>query len=281
MGERLITLNTSVLNNPAFRAAGWIANPADIKRTYSPPIPTGVSSEYFQAPPRSAGLPGIEDEDEGGMVTGQGSNDTVAPLNTRRRKRKEELEEEDSSELSDDSEDEEDPKRAAQQIKFNKMPHRVRSGSSPAQPSKLKEEVNEDDVKLFVTSPSRPPESQGIRRGSLSQVDTVKQRARRDTATSSEWSSENEVEPLMFRRQKLQTRAVKHAQLLPDPIAEEESRKGDSDLEDEMVSEASDLSDGRRDSRGRFARHDRTSTNHRGNTEWNATGSAVQATCTE
>ena len=53
VGERLITLNTGVLNNPAFRAAGWQANPADIKRTYSPPIPTAIASEYFQAPQRS------------------------------------------------------------------------------------------------------------------------------------------------------------------------------------------------------------------------------------
>ena len=45
VGERLITLNTSVLNNAAFRSAGWTANPADIKRTYSPPIPTAIDSE--------------------------------------------------------------------------------------------------------------------------------------------------------------------------------------------------------------------------------------------
>lgn len=202
-----------------------------------------MSSDYFTLPPRSAGLPGIEDEDEGGMVTGQGSTDTVAPLNAKRKKRKEELEEDDSSELSDDSEDEEEGKRAAAQIKFSKAPVRIRSGSSPLHPSKLKDEVNEDDVKLIVTSPSRPPEAPTIRRGSLSQVDVIKQRARRDTATSSEWSSENEVEPLMFRRQKVQSRGgPKQTQILPDPIVEEPGR-GDSDLEDE-VSDASDLSDG-------------------------------------
>lgn len=72
VGERLINVNTSVLNNPAFRAAGWAPNAADIKRTYSPPIPTAVASEYFQAP-RSAGLTGSgfgDEDDEGGMVTG-------------------------------------------------------------------------------------------------------------------------------------------------------------------------------------------------------------------
>lgn len=243
VGERLITLNTTVLNNPVFRAAGWIANPADIKRIHSPPIPTAVTSDYFQAPPRSAGLPFGEEEDDGGMVTGHGSNDTMAPnLQTKRRKRKEQLEEDDSSDLSDDSDDEEESKRAAQQIKFNKMPVRHRSGSSPARPSKLKDEVNQDDFSIMVTSPSRPPESQGIRRGSMGAVDAIKQRARRDTATSSEMSSENETEPFMFRRQRVNARGIKSGQL-PDMIQEEDFKAGDSDLEDEELSEASDLSD--------------------------------------
>jgi hypothetical protein len=93
VGERLINVNSSVLNQVGFRAAGWAPNPADIKRTYSPPIPTAITSEYFQAP-RSAGLKAPEgfgdDEEEGGMVTGGGSNDTVGPtLNAKRRRRKE------------------------------------------------------------------------------------------------------------------------------------------------------------------------------------------------
>ncbi|KAK5162426.1 Component of a membrane-bound complex containing the Tor2p kinase [Cryomyces antarcticus] len=115
VGERLINLNTAVLNNPAFRAAGWTVSPADLKRTYSPSIPTAVASEYFQAPPRAAGLPGSgfgEEEDEGGMVTGIGSNDTVGPtLNAKRRRRKEQQEEDDSSDLSDESDEDNDGKR--------------------------------------------------------------------------------------------------------------------------------------------------------------------------
>lgn len=113
VGERLINVNSSVLNNPAFRAAGWVPNTADIKRTYSPPIPTAITSEYFQAP-RSAGLRAPEsfgdDEDEGGMVTGGGgSNDTVGPtLNAKRRRRKEILDEDDSSDLSDESDEDVD-----------------------------------------------------------------------------------------------------------------------------------------------------------------------------
>jgi hypothetical protein len=111
----LINVNSNVLNNPAFRAAGWVPNATDIKRTYSPPIPTAITSEYFQAP-RSAGLKAPEgfgdDEEEGGMVTGGGSNDTVGPtLNAKRRRRKEILEEDDSSDLSDESDDDEDSQR--------------------------------------------------------------------------------------------------------------------------------------------------------------------------
>jgi hypothetical protein len=114
VGERLITINQGVFNTPGFRAAGWQPNSTDIKRTYSPPIPTGVTLDYFQAPPRSAGHPPpafTEDEDEGGIVTGGGvSEDTVGPtLNLqRRRRRKEQLEEEDSSDLSDESEEDAD-----------------------------------------------------------------------------------------------------------------------------------------------------------------------------
>jgi hypothetical protein len=112
VGDRLINVNSSVLNDPAFRAAGWLPNASDIKRTYSPPIPTAITSEYFQAP-RSAGIPRAsfgDDEEEGGMVTGGGSNDTVGPdLKTRRRRRKELLEEDDSSDLSDESDEDGDP----------------------------------------------------------------------------------------------------------------------------------------------------------------------------
>lgn len=102
-------MNSTVLNSPAFRAAGWATNAAEIKRTYSPPIPTAITSEYFQAPPRSAGLPSAglrEDDDDGGMVTGVTSNETYepAPL-TKRRRRREQQEEDDSSDLSDETDE--------------------------------------------------------------------------------------------------------------------------------------------------------------------------------
>lgn len=118
IGERLINVDSSVLNDPSFRAAGWSANLADIKRTYSPPIPTAVTSDYFSAPPRSAGFapPGFNDEeDEGGMVTGKGSADTVAPgPRLKKNRRREQHDEDDSSDLTDESdEDAEGAQRSA------------------------------------------------------------------------------------------------------------------------------------------------------------------------
>ena len=111
IGERLIHVNTAILNDPAFRAAGWQSIPSELKRTYSPPIPTAVASDYFQAPPRSVvsgPLDNIDDDDGGGLATvaGAGNETTLGPsLNTKRRRRNE-ADEEDSSDLSDDSEDE-------------------------------------------------------------------------------------------------------------------------------------------------------------------------------
>jgi hypothetical protein len=238
VGERLINVNTNVLNNPAFRAAGWVPNAADLKRTYSPPIPTAVTSEYFQAP-RSAALKAPEgfgdDEEEGGMVTGGGSNDTVGPaLNQKRRRRKEILEEDDSSDLSDESDDEDDLQRPANQIKFTKMPLRTRSGSSPIRGSALRNELAEaaDGPSVMITSPSRPPDTE-LRRGSLATLEPVTERPRRDTITSSEMSSENEFDNSAFRKRKINPRkAASNKQLLAQRIQEDESMaRGSTRLE--------------------------------------------------
>ena len=109
IGERLINVDASVLNDPSFRAAGWSSDLANTKRTYSPPIPTAVTSDYFTAPPRSAGFapPGFNDEeDEGGMVTGRGSTDTVGPgPKLKKTHRREQHDEDDSSDLSDESDE--------------------------------------------------------------------------------------------------------------------------------------------------------------------------------
>lgn len=229
VGERLINVNSSVLNQVGFRAAGWAPNPADIKRTYSPPIPTAITSEYFQAP-RSAGLRAPEgfgdDEEEGGMVTGGGSNDTVGPtLNAKRRRRKELLEEDDSSDLSDESDDDEASDRPANQIKFTKMPLRTRSGSSPVRGSALRNELadNGEQPSVMVTSPSRPPDNL-LPKGSLGTIEAVKGRARRDTITSSEMSSENEFDNAGFqkRRVKQVRKAASSHQLISKRIAEDD-----------------------------------------------------------
>ena len=228
IGERLINVDASVLNDPAFRAAGWIPDASAIKRTYSPPIPTAGSSDYFQAPPQSAGLPstpGIgDDEDEiDGTVDGGGakdSNDTVgpAPIGGRRnRRRREQLreEEDDSSDLSDES-DEDDAKslatsqRPTHQIRFAKMPVRERADSSPARTreratSSLERAGSEGEQRggpsLMVTSPSRPPERNWSKREHYSVAQATKARARRDTATSSEISSDGDtLDPSIFKR---------------------------------------------------------------------------------
>ncbi|KAI9762202.1 MAG: hypothetical protein M4579_000525 [Chaenotheca gracillima] len=242
VGDRLINVNPAVFNTPGFRAAGWHANQAEVKRTYSPPIPTAVTSEYFQAPPRSAGLPppGFgDDDDEGGMVTGGGgSGDTLGPgLAAKRRRRREQMEEEDSSDLSDESDEEgENAQRAAQQIKFAKMPLRMRSGSSPLRSSNLK-----DGPSVLITSPSRPSGDSRLRRGSLGAVEAVKARARRDTTTSSEMSSENELDPSLFQRKEIKPAAkAKKSRVAAMRENSEPTVKESSDLEDEDSGDDSD-----------------------------------------
>ncbi|KKY39368.1 putative stress-activated map kinase-interacting protein [Diaporthe ampelina] len=203
VGERLITLNENFLNSAPFKAAGWRTNPSLIKRTHSPPIPTAVASEYFQAP-RHVGV-NLEDEpEEGGMLTA-GGNDTLGPgIATKRRRRREQMEEEDSSDLSDESDDDSE-QRAAQQIKFAKMP---------------------------------------------SALETVKERARRDTVTSSEVSSDNELDVSGYQKQRDAARAAAKTVRIQTNLNRSEPALGlgvkrqESDLleEEEEDSDASDMS---------------------------------------
>ncbi|KAF3064404.1 Stress-activated map kinase-interacting protein 1 [Daldinia childiae] len=201
VGERLITINDSFLNTAPFKAAGWRSNPSHIKRTHSPPIPTAIASEYFQAAPRSTGLTLEDEAEEGGMLTGGG--DTLGPgsaLKRRRERRREQMEEDDSSDLSDESDDDTD-QRAAQQIRFAKMPLRSRAGSSPIQSSNLRQATN-------MSSPRATPVP---RRGSQPTLETVKERPRRDTVTSSEISSDNEFDASGYHKNKeaARTRATR------------------------------------------------------------------------
>jgi hypothetical protein len=83
----------------------------------------------------------------------------------------------------------------------------------------------------MITSPSRPPDNE-LRRGSLGTIDTVKERARRDTITSSEMSSENEFDNSAFRKRKLNPRNAAHAkQLLSQRIQEDEGEAQRTRLE--------------------------------------------------
>lgn len=235
MGERLLTVDDGFLNTAPFKAAGWRSDSAHAKRTHSPPIPTAIASEYFQAP-RHVGLSLEDGEDDGGMLTGGGA-DTVGPgMATKRRRRREQMEEDDSSDLSDDS-DEEVEQRAAQQIRFAKMPLRQRAGSSPTRPPNTRR-------------PSSGPSPRATRRGSQSALDTVKERTRRDTVTSSEVSSDNELEVSSAVKHKEMARAAARAVRLQAKIQEEptpgikrvETQLLPEELEDDS-DEGSDISD--------------------------------------
>ncbi|KIV90541.1 hypothetical protein PV10_07833 [Exophiala mesophila] len=196
VAERLINVNSSILNTPGFRAAGWSADP--VQRTYSPPIPTAINSEYFQTTAELQLTTSAQDEDdEGGLVTGRTSNDTIGPgFNARRRRKREHVEDDDSSDLTDESEEEaEGAQRAAQQIRFAKMPSRNRADSSPIRTS--------NGPEALTSSPSKRFTDNRRRTGSLGAVEAVKARARRDTTTSSDMSSENEVDPAYFQRRQL------------------------------------------------------------------------------
>lgn len=150
---------------------------------------------------------------------------------TKRRRRREQMEEEDSSDFSDESDDESEH-RAAQQIKFAKMPVRHRAGSSPGQAS---------HIPPMNTSPRAP------RRGSQSSLNILPGRPRRDTVTSSEVSSENEFDVPVAYRHREAARAATRAMRMQDKINEEPSpgmQIADSlrDEDEDDSDEASDIS---------------------------------------
>ncbi|KAL4801470.1 stress-activated map kinase interacting protein 1-domain-containing protein [Aspergillus unguis] len=236
IGDRLINVNHSVLNTPGFRAAGWPAASANhptqiaasLKRTYSPPIPTttAVSSEYYQLGNRDLndsqrfGFGEDGEDDEGGMVTGKSTTaDGIGRRNplrhekrmNRRDRQHRELqkasvvEEEDSSDLSDESDDDgEPPQRASEEIKFQKVPVRIRADSSP-----IRATDRQERPQVLVTNPSQPSQSSHYRTGSLGTAPSVNERQgrpRRDTTTtttSSDISSDHEIDSSAFRRRQI------------------------------------------------------------------------------
>ena len=264
VGERLISLNPAVLHNPAFRAAGWLPNNAAIRRCHSPPIPTagaGVSSEYFRAPARTLGT-SLEDEAEGAFGLGargagaeEGTGLAGLGISSRqRRRRKQPMEEDDSSDLSDDSDDDDQrvpPPAAPSSVRTARLQQNNKAVSFEATAPDA--DADQNGPSLLITSPSRPSDGTmtGLRRGSIGAVEAVKQRARRDTTTSSEFSSDNELDANIFARQ-MPGRPGRRNVMLTERIAEEDQQltdeinddteDGDSDMEDD-VGEASDLSD--------------------------------------
>ncbi|EPS28271.1 hypothetical protein PDE_03217 [Penicillium oxalicum 114-2] len=226
IGDRLINVNNSVLNTPGFRAAGWSTASSTthhVKRTHSPPIPTtaAVSSEYYRLAVRDAnaarnelqGL-GLEDGDdeEGGLVTGKNNVDVIARRHhgrtgkkKSRRERQEEtlrsaeMDGEDSSDLSDESD--EDVSSAVDQIKFSRMPvRRDRAGSSPIRSVEQRERPE-----VMITSPSTQSVNGHYRTGSLgTTISHRERRPRRDTTTSSDLSTDNEVEAQGFKPPQVQ-----------------------------------------------------------------------------
>ena len=98
------------------------------------------------------------------------------------------------------------------------MPVRTRSGSSP-----IRSSSSRDGIEVLVTSPSRRSTEGRLRSGSLGGVEAVKQRARRDTTTSSDMSSENELDPTVLRRKGLNpAKAAKSRNLLTQKHEEDE-----------------------------------------------------------
>lgn len=258
VGERLINLNTAVLNEPAFRAAGWVPDAAAIKRCYSPPIPTTSAAEYFNRPSRTRGggytlADSPEEAHHGGLISGhRGSDDLgvnpglLSEKERRRRKAGHKEEEDDSSDLSDDS-DEEGP---AQSVRFTKMPARKRSNTSPVRESTVTLRAETAGPEVKVISPSYRPRTSSL--GATEAINAANARTagrpRRDTTTSSEMSSDTEgLGPEAAYRKKLPGRPQKPA-LLSEKIAEEEPGDDESLLDEEEeedveVAEASDLSD--------------------------------------
>ena len=79
---------------------------------------------------------------------------------------------------------------------------------------------------MLVTSPSRRSVEGRLRGDSLGAVDAIKQRERRDTATSSDLSSDNELDPSLFRRRTINpSRAARNNNLLTQKHQEDERQQ--------------------------------------------------------
>lgn len=85
-----------------------------------------------------------------------------------------------------------------------------------------------ESVEVLITSPSRRSNEGRLRSGSLTGVEALKQRARRDTTTSSDLSSENELDPSIFgarRKSANPVKAAKAGSLLTEKHKEDERQQ--------------------------------------------------------
>ena len=119
------------------------------------------------------------------------------------------------------------------------MPVRTRAGSSPIRSLSIK-----DGPEVLITSPSRRSTEGRFRRGSLSTVEAVKQRARADTATSSDLSSENELDPSVFQRRQINpSRTARNSNLLEQQREVDEGEESQNPS-DQVEEESGDESEG-------------------------------------
>ncbi|EFQ99427.1 hypothetical protein MGYG_08977 [Nannizzia gypsea CBS 118893] len=286
VGDRLINVNSSILNSPCFRSAGWSAtadpNAAHIKRTHSPPIPTAttVGEQYagsqstarrgngpsngntevitregsyagedtLQLGNRRGTAADEEDEEEITLntegVTGLGFANVMRQTYKKKSSRTDLRRrgghkssrppgtpgeaEEDSSDLSDESDEETSRQRAMNQIQFTKMPVRHRADSSPIRGSE-----QQGGPRVLITSPSLRSVDNRFRRSSLGAVEAIKSRARRDTTTSSDMSSDIELDPEAMKRRQIQFSKHENETFVP--------REEDEDAESEKLEEEVEL----------------------------------------
>ncbi|KAF3482743.1 target of rapamycin complex 2 subunit [Arthroderma uncinatum] len=296
VGDRLINVNSSILNSPCFRSAGWSVaadpNAAHIKRTHSPPIPTATAVGAQYAAHNAARRNNFNGGGGGGgaeVINGDGSfggedtlqlgtgrataaddeEDEEITLNTegmaglgftnivrqayKKKGSRQELGrrghaknsrrpvtpgdgEEDSSDLSDESDEETSRQRAVQQIQFTKMPVRHRADSSPIRGSE-----HQGGPQVLITSPSIRSVDNRFRRSSLGAVEAIKSRARRDTTTSSDMSSDIELDPEAMKRRQIKFLKHENEAFVPreeDEDAESEKLEEEVEMEAEMASGA-------------------------------------------
>lgn len=115
------------------------------------------------------------------------------------------------------------------------MPLRNRAGSSP-----VREPKAEDGVEPLISSPLRRPPDGRLRSGSNEAVEAIKQRARKGTMTSSDMSSENELDPGIFKRRQPDPRKATKATRLPRDNEELLNLKNAATTIDEDSAEYSD-----------------------------------------